>query len=365
MTYSTSPKRQNAPLWTMEAIAQKAGVSIKTVSRVVNREPGVSEATRSRVARIIEEVGYHPHMGARSMRGAAHDCIGVTITAPIPLVPLQEDFFVRLFSSLYRIFGERGQYICFDLNPYHPDGTGDYARGLFEGRFAACILCGPLSPSDTTVRRIHRSGRPYLVFGRLDSMPECSSATVDIEAAMRISIAHLLARGHTRVGVLRGFHGYQPGEDRLRGYKKALEDAGIEPKDNLVQNVTFDAQVLSAAVHRLLINRSVTALVDASGAEDAASIREGCRRAGRTPGTDVEIVDWTYTDGAAPLRDACAHVWLPVWQAAVDGLEELARWFDGEREGPVQVLYPPTLRQNGPQIAVAPPHRLFDLAGNK
>ena len=361
MNTPVSPRRQNSPLWTMEAIARKAGVSIKTVSRVVNREPGVSEATRARISRIIESVGYHPHMGARSMRGNSHDCIGVTITAPIPMVPLQEDFFVRLFSNLYRIFGARGQYICFDLNPYHADGSGDYARGLFEGRFAACILCGPLSPSDTTVRRVHDSGRPYLAFGRLDSMPECSSATVDFEAAMRMSVTYLLERGHTRIGVLKGFNGYQPGEERVRGYKQAMEAAGIKPSDSLVQNVSFESQALTAAVHRLLIDPTVTALVDSSGAEDATSIREGCRRAGRTPGSDVEIVEWTYTDSAVALTEACAHVWLPVWQAAIDGLEELAGWYEAEREGPIQVLYPPTLNENVSRGAEVPSNRLFHL----
>ncbi|MCC6490093.1 MAG: substrate-binding domain-containing protein, partial [Candidatus Hydrogenedentes bacterium] len=63
-------------------------------------------------------------------------------------------------------------------------------------------------------------------------MPECSSATVEIEAAMRMSFGQLLERGHTRIGVLRGFNGYRPGEERLRGYRRALEDTGIEPKEN-------------------------------------------------------------------------------------------------------------------------------------
>ena len=357
-------KRRPPFMWTMQEIAREVGVSTKTVSRVVNDEPGVRDTTRFRVAQFIEEVGYHPHVGARSMRSQTRDCIGCTIPAPMSDVPVHEEFFVRLFSHLYRIFGARGKYICFDLNPYHGRANGDYARGLFEGRFAGCVLCGPLSPDDTTIHRIHVSGFPYLALGRLDSLPECSSATVDYEAAMRSSVEYLIARGHKRIGVLKGFHGYQPGEERRRGYVQAHRAAGIDPDESLLQNVTFAVSSLVGSVHRLLIDPSVTALIDSSGAENAAGIREGCRRAGREPGKDIEIVAWTYSEQAAVLSEAVAHVWLPVWEAATDGLERLAQWFDGETDGPIQVLYPHTLSDTTSLPELASPLRLFDVGSH-
>ncbi len=348
-------------IWTMQEIAREVGVSTKTVSRVVNGEPGVRESTRSRVSEFIERVGYHPHVGARSMRSQYRDCIGCTIPAPMSDVPVHEDFFIRLFSHLYRVFGSRGKYICFDLNPYFGSSNGDYARGLFEGRFAGCVLCGPLSPDDTAIHRIHGSGLPYLAFGRLDSLPECSSAAVDYEAAMRLSVSHLIGRGHKRIGVLKGFHGYQPGEERRRGFIRAHADAGVKADESLLADVSFAANILTGAVHRLLLDPTVTALIDSSGAEDAASIREGCRLAGRKPGENVEIVAWTYSEKAAVLPEAVAHVWLPVWEAATEGLERLAGWFDGDGDGPIHVLYPPTLSETLTLHQVLKPQPLFDV----
>jgi LacI family transcriptional regulator len=346
--------------WTMQAIAREVGVSTKTVSRVVNGEPGVRDSTRFRVSQFIENVGYHPHLGARSMRSQTRDCIGCTIPAPMSDVPLREEFFIRLFSHLYRIFGSRGKFICFDLNPFYGKSNGDYSRGLFEGRFAGCVLCGPLRPDDTTIHRIHSSGYPYLALGRADGLPDCSSATVDYELAMRMSVAYLVARGHTRIGVLKGFHGYQPGEERRRGYLQAYAAAGLEVDETLLQCPTFSSDSLISSVHRLLIDPTVTAFIDSSGAENAAAIREGCRRAGRDPGKDVEIVAWTYSERAAILREATAHVWLPVWEAATDGLERLADWFDGETDGPIHVLYPPTISDTSLLPEITSPVRLFE-----
>ncbi|MCL4216008.1 MAG: LacI family transcriptional regulator [Candidatus Hydrogenedentes bacterium] len=327
---------------TMSGIARELGVSIKTVSRVVNNEPGVSEPMRARVARFIETVGYHPHTGARSLRNEQQDCVGVTVTAPAEEVPIGRQFFTNLFRELFRIFGAKGNYICFDLNPYEGKGKGDFGRGLLEHRFGACVLCGPLRPSES-LYRIHASGRPYLTLGRLDALPDCSGATVDYEEAAYQSVLYLAQRGHKHIGMLRGFHAFQPGEERRRGYMRAHQEAGLEPVEDLIQDVGFGPRNLVHGLHRLLTNRKVTAIVDASGAEDGQSLRDGFRRAGRAIDSDAELVCWTYSDHAVVLPEACAHMWLPVWESMADGLEQLARWFDGTGEGPIQVVFPPTL----------------------
>jgi DNA-binding LacI/PurR family transcriptional regulator len=301
-------------------------------------------------------------VGARSLRSALRDSVGVTIPAPMADVPVSQKFFIRLFAQLHRLFGTHGQYICFDINPYTRGDNVSYARGLWEQRYWGCVLCGPLSLNDTTVRRIHESGNPYLSLGRLDSLRECSSATVDYEEAAIMSVQFLLKRGHRRIGLLRGFHGYQPGLDRERGYRRAMMEAGLPMGTDLVRDVSFASQDIVNAVHRLLLAPDVTAIIDASGAEDGGSLREGCHRAGRTLGRDVDVVAWTYSADASVLRDAAAHIWLPVWQAAVEGLEEFAQWFNGEREGPIQVKYRPTL-YDVPLGEEAPrPANLFDVS---
>jgi LacI family transcriptional regulator len=346
--------------YTIYDIARRAGVSAKTVSRVLNGKSGVSEETRARIRRLIEDLGYHPQIGAQSLRGTHKGCIGVTLPAPWEEVPLTQEFFLWLFTELYRIFGSKGERVCFDLNPYNSTWTNDYGRSVWDKLFSACLIPGPLAVGDATILRIHGSGIPYVAFGRLDSLPECSSATVDYEEGAYLSTKFLLTRGHKRVAMLKAFTGYQPGVERLRGYRRALEEAGIAPEEKLVRSVNFGLSNIANQVHRLLVDETVTALVDASATEDGAGLRDGARRAGRVPGKDFEVVVWTYTDRAAVLREACGHVWLPTREAAAEGMELLAAWFYGEREGPVRVLYRPVLYEDLAEAEITTPKPLFD-----
>lgn len=347
--------------WTIYDIAREAGVSAKTVSRVLNAKPGVSEPTRSRILDIMRRVDYHPHMGARALRGKRQGCIGITVPAPLDVAPLSQSFFIWLFGELFRVFGLSGEYLCFDMNPFAASPNGDYARGLWQQLYKACVIVGPLALQDKAIYRVHESGLPYVVFGRLDGLPECSSATVDYEEGCYASTKYLLDRGHRRIAMLKAFSGYQPGLERRRGYLRALNEAGIEPDETLIRSVDFGAQNIANVVHRLLARTDVTALVDCSGTEDARSLREGARRAGRVPGKDFEIVAWTYADDGAVLSEATAHVWLPVREAASEGLEHLAAWVSGQRNGPVKVLYRPVLREKVTGGEVPKPRRLFDL----
>ena len=115
---------------TIYDIARKAGVSAKTVSKVLNQKDGVADETRARILAIMDEVGYHPHIGARSLRGGGAACIGVTLPVSLEVVPISEEVLLWIFGRLLHLFGSRGEYICFDINPSGHAPNGDYARGL-------------------------------------------------------------------------------------------------------------------------------------------------------------------------------------------------------------------------------------------
>lgn len=347
--------------WTIYDIAHLAGVSAKTVSRVVNNEAGVGPETRARIAKIVDEVRYQPHTGARSMRHRQRDCLGVTISLPVNEMPVNQDFMVWIFGELYRLFLSRGYFAIWDMSPPQV-GTGlDYARSLWQQRCGGLAVIGPLAVDDVTIHRVHASGCPYLTLGRLDSLPEVSFAAVDLEEGAYASTKFLLNRGHKHVGMLKSFRTSQPSIERRRGYLRALEEAGFELSEKYMRPVSFDSRDIVNAVYRLLLDPKVTAIIECSGCEDSAGIREGAKRAGRVPGKDFEIVCWTYTNDAMVMSEAAAHLWLPVKEAAAEGLELLAQWFAGEREGPIQLLYPPTLNELTSGREISKPLRLFDM----
>ncbi len=344
---------------TIYDVAKKAGVSANTVSRAINGKSGVGEKTRDRIADIVREIGYHPHIGARALRGTRAGCIGVIISARSEDVPISNPFVMWMFTELYRVFGRHGERICFDMNPYANASDTDYARSIWDKLFSACVIISPLATDDTTIHQIHRSGIPYLSLGRVDTLPECSCATVDYELGAYQSTKYLIDRGHTSIAMLKAFSGFQPSLDRRRGYSRALAEAGIEPDERLIQSVNFTTTNNANIVHRLLVDTEVTALVDCSATEDAASLREGAWRAGRVPGQDFEVVVWTYSNERAVLPEATAHLFLPVRESAAEGLELLAEWYNGKREGPIDIQYAPTLFESMPNVEISPPERLF------
>lgn len=347
--------------WTIYDIAHVAGVSAKTVSRVVNGEAGVGPDTRARIAKIIEEVRYQPHTGARSMRHRTRDCLGVAISLPVNEAPVNQDFLLWIFQELYRLFLSRGYFAIWDMSPPSLGDGLDYARTLWQQRCGGLAVIGPLAINDTTIHRVHESGCPYMTLGRLDSLPEVSFAAVDLEEGAYVSTKYLLNRGHKNIGMLKSFRGFQPSIERRRGYLRALEEAGLPPDEKYMRPVSFGTRDIVNAVHRLLLDPKVTAIIECSGCEDAPAIREGARRAGRVPNKDFEIVCWTYTSDGMVMSEACAHVWLPVKEAAAEGFELLAQWFAGEREGPIQLLYPPTLHEKFVGKEISKPLRLFDM----
>lgn len=346
---------------TIYDIAREAEVSAKTVSRVLNGKPGVGAGTRERILRIMEKLDYQPHMGARTLRGGQRSAIGVALPASTHIVPVSQGFLIWLFEELVRIFVSEGEFITFDLNPFNNAGTPDYARGLWQQLYKACIVAGPLRVDDSVVRRIHRSDTPYLVFGRLDALPELSCACVDYEEGAYLSTRFLIERGHTRIAMLKAFSGFQPGVERIRGYQRALEESGLPWEPGLVRSVNFGAKNIANEVFHLLSDPGVTALIDCSATEDASSLREGARRAGRKPGENFDIVAWTYANDGDVLHEAGAHVWLPAREVASEGLEHLAAWVRGERDAPVHLVYRPVLRTESLAREVPRPKRLFDL----
>ena len=88
---------------------------------------------------------------------------------------------------------------------------------------------------------------------------------------------------------------------------------------------------------------------------------EGARRAGRIVGESVEVLCWTYTAKVAVMSEACAHVWVPIREAAVEGLEGLAEWFHGKRKAPINVLYRPILYETKGLQEISKPKPVFNL----
>jgi LacI family transcriptional regulator len=206
---------------TMRDVAALAGVSFKTVSRVVNEEPGVSVELVRRVRDAVEMLGYRHNLAARSLRRADRR------TAAIGL--LLEDVANPFSSALHRAIAnvalERDLLVFAGSSDEDPRRERDLLDALISRRVDG-IIAAPVTDGADNLRAARRLDKP-VVFVDRPGPKECDSVLTDNERATRAAVDGLLARGHRRVAFLGDLPAIFTAATRHAGYLSALAGAGL------------------------------------------------------------------------------------------------------------------------------------------
>ena len=216
---------------TIYDIADRAHVSIATVSRVFNDHPRVSEATRRRVFRVAEQLGYEPHASAQSLARKHTQLISA-------VVPMMTSYF---FMEVLRGVQDRLDESDYDLLVY-PSRTMDgvdvqLQRALQRGRSDGLLL---ISTPMTGVRARRLAASPRAVV-LVDSHHDLlDSVCVDNRAGGAEAVRHLVSRGHERIGLVLPVPGSPPAADRRAGYEDALAEAALPVDPELVVEAEWD-----------------------------------------------------------------------------------------------------------------------------
>jgi LacI family transcriptional regulator len=202
-------------------VAREAGVSIGTVSNVVNRPHVVAAATRSRVLSVIEELGYVRDESARQLRAGRSRIMAVLV------LDLGNPFFVDLARGAEEAAHEEGLNVITCNSGQRLDLEASYLAMLAEQRVRGVLL----SPVDTTgeaLETFRRRGIPYVVVDRKVPLEEASSVSVDDVAGGALAAGHLLEAGHTRIAFVNGPHVLEQCRDREAGVQSVLAGSGAE-----------------------------------------------------------------------------------------------------------------------------------------
>ncbi len=229
-------------------VAARAGVSIKTVSNVVNGTGSVTAPTRERVEEAIQALGYRPNLAARHLRRGSSGLVAVA------LPELTQPYFAELATELVRAAKARGRMVLLSQT----DGTEEAERAILQGVDLPVLdglVMSPLALDAPALRR--RTDRsPLVLLGEhIGDDAVFDHVTIDNSAAAHDATAHLLALGRRRVAAI-GAQADGPNETavlRMAGYRRALEEAGVTPDDALVGHVEhFHRADGAAAMERLL-----------------------------------------------------------------------------------------------------------------
>lgn len=213
---------------TIYDVAKKAGVSMATVSRVVNGNPNVKPGTRKKVMEVIGELDYRPNAVARGLASKKTTTVGVIIP----------DVTNVYFSSLARGIDDVATMYKYNIILANSDGNEEKEIQVFNTLLAKQvdgIIYMGTHLTEKLREQIKRSKTPVVLAGSIDHKNEIVSVHVDYVKAVKEAVNNMLAHGDKRIAFVSGPLNYPiNGEYRLKGYKEALDENGIEFDQDLV-----------------------------------------------------------------------------------------------------------------------------------
>jgi LacI family transcriptional regulator len=226
-------------------VARRAGVSKSTVSLVLGGSSLVAESTRERVTDAMAQLGYIYHRGAATLRGAQSGLLGMVIN------DLSNPFYVELAIGIEQAC-QGGSYIPFLANTAEdPVRQQEVIRSMREHGAAGLVLAPAVGTSARELKSLLAGLPVVLVMRRLPGLKASFVAPENKDGA-RKATAHLVANGHTRIAFIGGLASMLVREERLAGYRLALEDAGIRFDGSLVIDTTTNYSGGGAAAPQLL-----------------------------------------------------------------------------------------------------------------
>jgi LacI family transcriptional regulator len=310
---------------TIRDIADLAGVSIATVSRVLNDRPDVAPETRENVLQVVREHGFSTNRGARGLSSGRTGMIGLTL----PLVA--DAYFGPMLSGAAEALYERDMRIVLAPTLHEHDREVSLLERLMRGTTDGAILMLP-EESVAELLMLQRQGFPFVVVDPREPPPEGIACVAAMHAAgAKEATEHLLALGHRRIGAIAGAPGWYATEERLLGFRAALAGAGILLDPELV--VYSDWRIPSgtiAAQQLLALDDPPTAIFGfndnvAIGALHAAHSR------GLTVPDDLSVVGFDDTEPAVIVTPRLTSVRQPLAEMGRTGVSLLMRIIEGQR----------------------------------
>ncbi len=331
-------KRTGVQVWrarpTMNDVAREAGVALKTVSRVVNGEPGVSLATAERVNRAITRLRYRRNDLARRLRSHAP-------TAAMGLVV--EDVTDPFSAAIVRAAEEVVRDLGWVVVAGSSDQDGERERRLVAQmveRQVDGMLIVPAAGDHRYLLPESRRGMPVVFLDRPPVGIRADTVLLDNRAGARAGVADLVGAGHRRIGVVGGRPALQTVAERMAGYRDALAGAGLPFEPQLARLCTGPLEEAEAAARSLLSSGlGPTALFALSGHHAV-----GVVRAAVAAGRPVAVLTFGAFDLADLMPCPVTVVDFDAGEMGRRGAEMLLDRLDGNAGPPRTVVLPTRLR---------------------
>lgn len=283
---------------TIKQVAQRAGVSIATVSYVLNGTGTVTEATRQRVLKAVEELNYEPSHAARSLRSRSY-----TFGLALPALPgrLADPTLAEVLAGLAEAAGECG-YTLLLATPSVDKSAADMCLSLARSGQVDGLVLLDVETDDERVRVLCAAGVPHVCAGQPPDGCDSPFVAVDAQRGAQVAVQHLLQLGHRQIGLIQLPSGLADSEPCYLGYRAALQAAGVAAAPELVVEAGRNEEDGYQAMQELLALPEPPTAVLAGSDELAFGAMHALYDAQLVVGQDVSLVGFDDVPLAAHMH---------------------------------------------------------------
>ena len=312
----------------MKDVAAHAGVSIKTVSRVLNNEPYVQDALREKVRASVEALNYIPSQSARALRGARS--YNITLICHRGGSAYTNEIQFGAMVACQQHGYQLSLALMTDLEDLPKEGVrAEFERMRSVYRSDGVILMAPYSNDAHVVDVLAELAIPTICIGPTAQGHDANSVLIDEAAAARELTEHLIGLGHKRIAFIRGLENQQATHVRYAAFEQAMQDAGLPVDDELVQGGDFQFEGGFEAGEKLFALGNPPSAVFAANDDMAAGLITAARLAGLSVPEDLSVVGFDDSSVAVRMVPRLTTVRQPIQQfgeeAIVSFVENLGR----------------------------------------
>jgi len=322
---------------TIRDIADLAGVSIATVSRVLNDRPDVAPGTRETVLQVVREHGFSTNRGARALSSGRTGIVGLTL----PLV--NDAYFGPILSGASEALYEQDMRIMLCPTLHEHDREVSLLDRLTHGTTDGAILMLPEESSDELLH-LQANGYPFVVVDPREAPPDGIACVSAMHAAgAKVATEHLLELGHRRIGAIGGAPGWYANEERMIGFRAALAAARLLPDPDMILYGDWSIPTGEIAADELLSRSEPPTAIFAFNDNAAIGILNVARRRGLRVPEDLSVVGFADTIQATIVTPQLTTVRQPLAELGRLGVSLLMRLIEGQRLDALRIELATTL----------------------
>ncbi len=313
---------------TIGDVARRAGVSVATVSRVINEAGYVSPELTDAVWEAIRELGYRRDALARGLKTRTSGTIGVIVSN------ILNPFYTALVRGIEDTASELGFNMVLCNTDEDPAKILNYLRVLHEHRRDGIVLASApeATPQGRTELKSIASYVPVVLVDRRSSLIDASTVLVDNVSGARDAVAHLIELGHRRIGIVTGPYETTTGRDRLLGYRLAHEEYNIPVDENLIRSTEFITLPAQEATQELLMIRPrPTALFMGNNLMTIGALCT-IRQLGLRITDDISIVGFDDPEWSEIISPTLTAVAQPTYELGVSAMKLLHKRIQGDED---------------------------------